>query len=144
MGIRRVIRLDKPAGDIGRVIDTIKFWYDSAGSGSYKITMEKIKDARTTSQNNLMWLWFTAIAQEWSESSDKPITPQNVHDVYCEMFLPIDTPKGTVGGSTRELSTDEMAMFLDKVQADASTEYGIRLPNPDDYNFELWKAQYMN
>lgn len=142
MSIRRVVRLDKPSDDLNKAINTIKFWYDSASSGAYKITMEKIKDARTISQNNLMWLWFTAIAQEWSESTSQPITPQNVHDVYCEMFLPIDTPKGVVGGSTKGLNTDEMAVFLDKVQADVA-EYGIRLPNPDDYNFELWKAQYV-
>lgn len=89
-----------------------------------------------------MWLWFSAIADEWSDATGRVFTRQNVHDAYCYMFLPIDTPKGRIAGSTSVLNTEQMTEFLNRVQADAQTEYGITLPDPDDYNFAAWAKMH--
>lgn len=123
------------------VIDTIQLWLDTAKNGNYTIEMKRIGDKRSISQNKLMWLWFSAIADEWSEATGRVITRNEVHDAYCQMFLPIDTPKGRVGGSTSGLTTDEMTKFLDRVHEDASSD-GIVLLNPEDKFFMEWAAQY--
>ena len=90
-----------------------------------------------------MWVWFDIIAQAWSEASGLAFTPQNVHDAYCLMFLPLTLPNGdNIPGETKRLNTKEMSEFLDKVQADAESEYGIQLPSPDDETFIEWARGY--
>ena len=123
------------------VLATIGLWMDTVRPGNYTIEMKKIGDKRSISQNKLMWLWFSAIADEWSEATGRAITRDDVHDAYCQMFLPKDTPKGRVGGSTSGLSTEEMSEFLEKVHADAADD-GITLLNPEDKMFEQWAMQY--
>jgi hypothetical protein len=49
-----------------------------------------------------------------------------------------------IAGSTKGLTTEQMTEFLNQVQADAATEYGITLPNPEDMYFEVWAKQYGN
>ena len=54
----------------------------------------------------------------------------------------MDTPRGRIAGHTSGLTTEQMTEFLNKVQADAASEYGITLPNPEDLYFEMWAEQY--
>lgn len=124
------------------IIDTLKIWLGDVSNGTYVLTLSRYTKPRSSEQNALMWLWFQAIADEWTEASGRLFTRQNVHDAYCELFLPIETPKGVIAGSTSALNTEQFSEFLDKVQADAASEYGITLPDPDDYNFALWVKQH--
>lgn len=141
--MKRKILLNKSSdsNNTSLVKETIDMWLQTASNGLYRIVMEKVQKPRTINQNRLMWLWFTAIAYEWSEATGRTITSQNVHDVYCELFLPVDTPRGRVGGETKSLNTEEMTNFLDKVKADAA-EDGIELLNPEDRLFDMWREQY--
>jgi hypothetical protein len=132
---------DKGTTNGSEVLDTIQLWLDTVRIGRYTIEMKKVVGKRSISQNKLMWLWFSAIADAWSDATDRAFTRNDVHDAYCLMFLPIDTPKGRVGGSTSGLSTEEMSEFLEKVHADAADD-GITLLNPEDKMFEQWAMQY--
>ncbi len=124
------------------IVQTIQLWLNDAMNGEYILTMEKAKSPRSNNQNRLMWLWFTCIAKSWTEAYGRVFTAELVHDSYCTLFLPIDTPRGRVAGHTKGLTTEQMTDFLNRVQADASAEYGITLPNPDDLYFEMWAQQY--
>ena len=141
---QRVLKITKQRGalDYDQVNNTVNMWLQTCGNGQYLLTMKRVSQPRTDPQNRLMWLWFTAIAQAWSEACGYGITPQDVHDAYCMLFLPKDTPKGRIAGSTKALDTEQMTDFLNKVQADAAAEYGITLPNPEDRYFEVWAEQY--
>ena len=132
---------DKGTTNSSEVLDMIQLWLDTVRIGRYTIEMKKVVEKRSISQNKLMWLWFSAIADAWSDATDRAFTRNDVHDAYCLMFLPIDTPKGRVGGSTSGLSTEEMSEFLEKVHADAADD-GITLLNPEDKMFEQWAMQY--
>ena len=136
-----VYNKDRYTNNSSEVIERVMLWLSTALNGNYTIEMKRFGDKRSISQNKLMWLWFKAIADAWSEATCKVFTKDEVHDAYCQMFLPIDTPKGRVGGSTSGLSTEEMSEFLDRVNADASSD-GIELLNPEDNFFEQWAAQY--
>ena len=136
-----VYNRDKGTTNSSEVLETIQLWLDTVRSGQYTIEMKKVVEKRSISQNRLMWLWFSAIADAWSDATGRVFTMDEVHDAYCLMFLPIDTPKGRVGGSTSGLSTEEMSEFLEKVHADAADD-GITLLNPEDKMFELWAMQY--
>ena len=127
---------------VSDICTQVALWLNDATNGTYTLTFEKAKKPRTNDQNRLMWLWFGCIAKSWSEACGMAITSQDVHDAYCLMLLPIETPKGRIAGSTRGLTTEQMSEFLNNVQADAASEYGIILPNPQDVYFEVWARQY--
>lgn len=141
--MKRIVVYNKDKGTTNspEVLETIQLWLDTVRNGQYTIEMKKVVEKRTISQNKLMWLWFSAIADSWSDATSRVFTRNDVHDAYCLMFLPIDTPKGRVGGSTSGLSTEEMSEFLEKVHADAADD-GITLLNPEDKMFEQWAMQY--
>ena len=141
--MKRIVVYNKDKGTTNspEVLETIQLWLDTVRNGQYTIEMKKVVGKRSISQNKLMWLWFSAIADAWSDATDRAFTRNDVHDAYCLMFLPIDTPKGRVGGSTSGLSTEEMSEFLEKVHADAADD-GITLLNPEDKMFEQWAMQY--
>ena len=141
--MKRIVDYIKYKGttNSSEVLDMIQLWLDTVRTGRYTIEMKKVVEKRSISQNKLMWLWFSAIADAWSDATDRAFTRNDVHDAYCLMFLPIDTPKGRVGGSTSGLSTEEMSEFLEKVHADAADD-GITLLNPEDKMFEQWAMQY--
>jgi hypothetical protein len=141
--MKRIVVYNKDKGTTNspEVLETIQLWLDTVRNGQYTIEMKKAVEKRSISQNKLMWLWFSAIADAWSDATDRAFTRNDVHDAYCLMFLPIDTPKGRVGGSTSGLSTEEMSEFLEKVHADAADD-GITLLNPEDKMFEQWAMQY--
>lgn len=124
------------------VVLAVTMWLQSISNGDYILTLKRVSQPRTTPQNRLMWLWFKIIAYAWSEAYGRTFTPTDVHDAYCLLFLPKETPKGRVAGSTSSLTTEQMTEFLNKVQADAQTEYGIELPNPEDKHFEDMVAMY--
>ena len=137
-----VITKEHGALDFRAALDSVTLWLQTCANGKYTITMKKVAQKRSTQQNNLMWVWFSTIAQAWSEATGRVFTPQDVHDAYCLLFLPIDTPKGRVPGSTSGLTQDEMTEFLDQVQADVAQEYGIQLPNAEDNFFAALAEEY--
>lgn len=114
--------------------------FSSLRNGRYIITIAKEKEPRSLDQNALMWLWFTCIESETG-------TPrQDVHDYYCMRFLRREIvwngSQRTIIEGTSKLTKDRMTTFLNEVQADAATEFGIRLPNPDDRFFEEFYNTY--
>lgn len=108
-----VVRLDKP----------FDFMCSQLRNGRYKVTIERYTEPRTISQNALMWMWFTCIEQE--TGTDK----QDVHDYYCNLFLRrtavINGMETVIAGSTSKLNTLQMTDFLNKVKADAATEWAL-------------------
>ena len=109
-------------------------------NGTYSIEIKSTKERRTVSQNALMWMWFACIERETG-------TPkQDVHDYYCRQFLRRQITWNdhaiTVIGETKKLNTQQMTEFLNKVQADVATEFGITLPKPGDRFFNDFYSQF--
>lgn len=109
-------------------------------NGRYKLTIQKHAEKRTVSQNALFWMWMACIEQQ--TGTDK----QDVHDYYCVRFLRRETminDRSTVViGGTSKLNTLQMTNFMDKVKADAATEFGIMLPLPEDKYYEQFINEY--
>lgn len=121
----------------------LDMWLGGLSAGMWTLKLEKKPVQRSISQNALMWIWFEAVAQEWTEATGRSYTKENVHDYFCALFLPVTTPDGVnMPGSTSGLSTDKMAEFLNKVHAHAATEWGIQLLSQEDRMFNEWRSQY--
>ena len=141
----RVIKFKGSVVGEDRIIDQVRMWLGDASNGNYTLSFDRVKRPRSNEQNKLMWVWFTCIARSWSEATGIVFTPQNVHDAYCLKFLPVTMPNGqNISGSTSKLNSEQMTEFLDRVQADAATEYGIKLLSLSDLNYEEWSRQYNN
>lgn len=129
-----VIRKDELYRQFENYLNTLK-------NGDYSLfaKIETIK--RTVNQNHLMWLWFTCLSNETGN------TKEDFHAHYCEMFLRVpDKIKAdklvTIG--TSKLDTVQFIDFLNKVQADAASEFGIKLPTPQDLYWAEFENEYKN
>jgi hypothetical protein len=138
----KTIRFIKKDGEImhrQNVLNGLENAFNTIANGAYILTVKKEANKRSLDQNSLVWLWFTCIERE--TGTDK----NDIHDYYCSKFLHREVNihgKRMVIGGTSKLNTAQFADFLNKVQADAASEFGIRLPSPDDLRFEEFKNEY--
>jgi hypothetical protein len=109
-------------------------------NGQYVLTLTRQEKKRTLAENRLFWLWMACIEHETG-------TPkEDCHDYYCSLFLrrhvTVNGDEKEVTGGTSKLNTVQFTDFLNKIQADAATEFGIKLPDPDDLHFEAFRQEY--
>lgn len=109
-------------------------------NGVYTLKIVKKTTPRSFSQNALMWMWFKCMEEATGQSKD------DFHDYYkCKFLRRQILVKGqlkTVIGSTTTLNTIQMTDYLNKIQADAATEFGITLPLPEDKMYADFVANY--
>lgn len=114
--------------------------FSTIRNGNYTLTIKRDVKRRSLDQNALMWLWFTCIEKE--TGTDK----NDVHDHYCSKFLRrtiiVNDKETVVISGTSKLNTLQFTDFLNKVQADAASEFGIILPRPEDQAWEYFKLEY--
>lgn len=109
-------------------------------NGTYTVTIKRAKEFRSLPQNDLMWLWLKCI-------EDDTHTPKkDIYKYYCKKFLSryttINGQSVQVYDTSSELTTEQMSRFMDCIQADALTELGINLPNPQDKYFESFYDEF--
>ena len=87
-----------------------------------------------------MWLWFSCIQHETGQNIN------DIHDYYCTKFLKrvvhINGRGSVAVSGTSKLNTAAFTNFLNNVQADAASEFGITLPLPEDLMWEAFKNEY--
>ncbi len=109
-------------------------------NGEYVVKIVRKTKPRTISQNSLMWMWYKCMEERTGQRKE------DFHDYYKAMFLSRQVAvRGrwvTVVGSTTDLNTLQMTQFLEKVKADAATEFGIVLPLPEDRHFNDFVSEY--
>ena len=109
-------------------------------NGIYTVKIVRKTEPRTISQNSLMWMWYKCM----EEATGTP--KEDFHDYYKAKYLSRDVAVGNrwyrVTGSTTDLNTLQMTNFLNKVQADAATEFGITLPLPADRHYQSFIDEY--
>lgn len=132
-------QLIKRDGEV-RIEPSLEYLCSKLTNGTYDLTIKRKTEPRTVAQNALMWMWFECISQETG-------TPkQDVHDYYCSLFLARPVTVGNrsviVKGSSSGLSSAQMTKFLNLIQADAASEFGIRLPLPADRFYNEFIQEY--
>lgn len=109
-------------------------------NGEYTVKIVRKTQPRTVPQNSLMWMWYKCM----EETTGQP--KEDFHDYYKAKFLQRQVAIGnrwvTVVGSTTDLNTMQMTNYLEKVKADAATEFGIMLPLPEDRNYQTFISEY--
>lgn len=109
-------------------------------NGEYTVRIVRKTQPRTVSQNSLMWMWYKCMEDATGQSKE------DFHDYYKTKFLSRQVAIGgrwvTVVGSTADLNTLQMTDYLEKVKADAATEFGITLPLPADRNYQDFISEY--
>jgi hypothetical protein len=123
------------------VFDTeLPYIFSTLANGTYHITIKKASQKRSIPQNDLMWMWLACIERETGTPKD------DVYMYYCKKFLmktiSIGSRQERIYNTSSKLSSEEMTEFLNKIQADAAAELGIRLPQPEDRFFEQFYAQF--
>ena len=116
------------------------FVFSTLQNGTYHITIKRASEKRSIAQNDLMWMWLSCIERETCTPKD------DIYMYYCKKFLMKTIRVGEklerIYNTSSKLNTEQMKDFLDKIQSDALTELGIRLPDPKDQFFEQFYQQY--
>ena len=141
----KTIPVVKQSGEIRNrdsALRQIEMLFAAIRNGEYTLTLSKKERRRTLAENRLFWLWMACLEKETG-------TPkEDCHDYYCSKFLSrqviIGGEEKTVTGGTSKLNTVQFSDFLNKVQADAASEFGIQLPNPEDLYWGEFEEYYRN
>lgn len=135
----KVVKVEKIDGRVSLDTD-LDYLFSTLKNGSYSLTLKRVSEKRSVNQNDLMWLWFKCI--ENGTGTDK----NDIYMYYCKKFLckviRIGEKVEKVYETSSMLNTTQMAEFMNKIQADAASEFGIILPIPDDRYFEAFYQQY--
>jgi hypothetical protein len=109
-------------------------------NGTYTVKIVRKTEPRTIPQNSLMWMWFKCM----EEATGQP--KEDFHDYYkCKFLTRQIVVRGRwvqVVGNTSSLNTLQFTQFLEKVKADAATEFGITLPLPEDRTYQDFVSEY--
>ena len=109
-------------------------------NGEYTVKIVRKTKPRTIPQNALMWMWYKCMEDSTGQRKE------DFHDYYKAKFLArqvvIGRRRVTVIGSTSDLNTLQMTEYLEKVKADAAVEFGIKLPLPEDKNYQAFVSEY--
>ena len=118
----------------------LPYVFSLLSNGAYTITIKKESTKRSIRQNDLMWMWLTCIERETGTPKD------DVYMYYCKKFLmktiQVGEKQERIYNTSSKLNSEQMTEFLNKIQADAAAELGIRLPLPEDRFFEQFYAQF--
>ena len=116
------------------------YLFQTLQNGTYTITLKKVSEKRSVSQNDLLWMWMKCIENETGVNKD------DVYMYYCKKFLmktiSIGQRMERIYSTSSKLTVAEMTMFLNQIQADAQTELGITLPLPQDRFFEAFYQEF--
>lgn len=109
-------------------------------NGEYTVKILRKTKPRTISQNSLMWMWYKCLEEATGQRKE------DFHDYYKAKFLCRQVAIGNrwvmVSGSTADLNTLQMTDYLEKVKADAATEFGVTLPLPADRDYQAFIDEY--
>ena len=135
----KVVRVEKKDGRVSLDTD-LDYLFSTLRNGSYNLTLKRVNEKRTVNQNDLMWMWFRCIEND--TGTDK----NDIYMYYCKKFLckviRLGEKVEKVYETSSMLNTAQMSEFMTKIQADATSEFGITLPIPEDKYFEAFYQQY--
>lgn len=116
-----------------KVNKSLKEIMDSLPIGTYNLYVTEVGYITSSSQRKLFWMWMAQL-EYWSGQSRL-----DWHDYYVNKFIP------PYKHGISDISTRAMTHFLHQIQADASSEYGVILPLPEDrgYNEFVLEFEYL-
>lgn len=118
----------------------LPYVFSTLANGTYTITIKRASEKRSIPQNDLMWMWLSCIERETGTPKD------DIYMYYCKKFLMKTIQVGDrlerIYNTSSKLNTEQMTEFLNKIQADAASELGITLPQPQDRFFEQFYQQF--
>ena len=101
----------------------------------WRIILEPYRKRRSLSQNSLMWCWLNEVAEHVSQHTG--MDADDIHSFFKQKFLPakiIEVGEETIEiRSTKNLTTLEMTDYMDKIYAWVTSELGVLLPLPQDF-----------
>lgn len=130
--------------------DRLKVYLDTLSLGPdekpLKVTIEPYKANRSLAQNNLMWLWLTALSNFLRQEHGLDCTPEDLKDHFQRTFLgwrsyevkDLFSDKPLV--VTRQLGTSELKVapfteFINEIEIYANNA-GLQLAHPEDIYYE--------
>lgn len=100
---------------------------------SYSIQIKQLRVSRTVTQNRYYWAILTSIANETGD------TKEQLHMVYGLMFNSVEVQGMKIPGSTKDLDTREMTIYINKIKDHAKEFHTLYIPAVGDKAYGVWE-----
>lgn len=143
----KTIRFSKSGGKVDTAAVAAQFGQAvrTLPNGNYSMTIRREHKHRTFPQNKLLWMWLACILKEHGNEVTEELKT-DLYNQYCKKFLSYTSflfgKAEECNRTSSQLNTKEFGEFLDRIQADAASEYGIILPSPQDQYFAEFEEEY--
>jgi CTP:phosphocholine cytidylyltransferase-like protein len=102
----------------------------------YLVTIKKNRPVRSVSANSYMWIVLQAIANHTGDTAD------DLHEFFKKKYLSKEVQGEIIGQSTKNLDTNEFAIYLKKVKEFAKTILEVHyIPEPEDRAYNAWSQE---
>ena len=107
----------------------------------FDVKIVRRRPGRSLPQNRTYWMWIGCIHEETGNDRDA------LHELFKRKFLGMEVldvcgERVERPRSTKTLTTADFSAYMEKVQAWAAAEAGIRLPQPGDWGWEEFYERY--
>ena len=133
----KTIKYTKVLGRVpANLLSSIEKLVNESTDGEHVISLGKPK--RSVNHNALMWMWFRCLADDTNS------TAWEFYQYYCERFIKerCTYKDGKFSGGTSTLKSNEFSDLLNRIQADAASEFRNILPIPEDIQWEEFYNQF--
>ena len=100
----------------------------------WEVTIQRHTRKRSLSQNSLMWKWLNEVADHVRDHTG--MDSDDIHEFFKAKFLPakiVDiNGESAEYRTTKSLTTSEMADYMNRIYAWATSELGLLLPVPEE------------
>lgn len=110
-------------------------WVRSLEGQQIELIVRKRGAGRSLQQNALLWMWITMIADD--KGYDKHEREQVHYELLAIRFGTVTLKHGLVmpAKTTHDMTTAEMAEYLDWLQRYAATDLDMQLPSPGEADY---------
>lgn len=117
----------------------LKFFFQCAQDGNYKVTIGKVRDNRSNAQNNYLWgVVYPFIATGLREVGYPNITIDDAHDFCKHKFAQRNVVNHNTGeiinlpSSTAKMDVVQFSHYVDQIKAFAEEYLNIQIPQPNE------------
>jgi hypothetical protein len=98
------------------------------------VTVEREVKRRGDPANRYYWAAVArAVAEYLSIGRELPLSKDDAHRVLCSAFIGTeDTPLGPTPCRSSTLTSEQFSTFIERIKAHAASEWGLRIPGPDE------------
>lgn len=125
------VKYNKETNSLIEKVEELRKWIDKQEHEEFLIEVKKFYQKRSENQNRYYWDIIIGEGCKYT-GYDK----DEMHECFKQTFIDNcdDNFKLRRCKSTKDMATIEFADYMERIRRFAATEWGVYMPNPNEYN----------